>query len=117
MSPRRKIPKNKPRVLPTARDLAADRAAVERCLDRGAKLVARAYRFLESEDFTHLPLAAQEELRDDIWELEDLDKTLAADIETLNAKYRILRAVVVKATAKDPDLQRRFLAVLDSDDD
>ena len=87
------------------------------CRDRGAKLLLSAYRFLESEEFAHLPLAAQEELRDDICELEDLDKTLAADIETLNAKYRILRAVAIKATAKDPDLQRQFLAVLDSDDD
>src|SRR5215468_8178117 len=42
------------------------------CRDRGAKLLLSAYRFLESEEFTHLPLAAQEELRDDIWELEDL---------------------------------------------
>jgi len=75
MSPRRKIPKNKPRVLPTARDLAADRAAVERCLDRGAKLVARAYRFLESEDFTHLPLSDQAEFKDDLCELEELHKS------------------------------------------
>ena len=50
MSPRRKIPKNKPRVLPTARDLAADRAAVERCLDRGAKLLAQAQKAARAAD-------------------------------------------------------------------
>jgi hypothetical protein len=76
-----------------------------------------AYGFLESEDFTHLPLAAQEELKDVVCKLEDLDKALAIDTETLNAKYRILRAVVVNATAKNPDLQRQVLAALDSDDD
>jgi len=87
------------------------------CRDRGAKLLLSAYRFLESEEFAHLPLSDQEEFKDNLCELEDLDKILAADTEELNAKYRILRAVVVRATAKDPDLQRQFLAVLDSDDD
>jgi hypothetical protein len=84
-------------------------------LDGGAKLLLRAYHFLESEEFAHLPLSDQEEFKDDLCELEELHKSLGPDNETLNAKYRILRAVVVNATAKHPDLQRLFLAVLDDD--
>jgi len=86
-------------------------------LDRGAEHLRQGYCILESEEFAHLPLSEQQEFRDRLCELEELLKSVEADDEDLAAKYRILRAIAVSATAKHPDLQRQLLAILDSDDD